>query len=159
MALCAASLCHLIASFPGKVLLHAASRQPPSLWNCVSNILFRALSGRISVAHSYRSSIAAPNEARGLGRSRYFSYLSISLRYSAANPFSVWHRGLGGSQRSRGGRSKVAEQSGVSQEDQLSLLTPWWSHQHFNLLHLSTFQGLPVICGSGTTHIYCINTW
>lgn len=59
LVLCAASLCHLILSFSGQVLLHAAFRQPSSLWNCISNILFWALSGRISVAHSYHGSIAA----------------------------------------------------------------------------------------------------
>lgn len=71
-----------------------------------------------------------PNEARSRGHSHYFPYLSISHRPSAANPASVWHRGLGRSHRSRVGRSKVAEQPRVSQVDQLSQLTPRWSHHH-----------------------------
>lgn len=47
----------------GKVFLCGASRQPPSLWNCISNILFRALTGHISIAHSYHSSPAASRDS------------------------------------------------------------------------------------------------
>lgn len=40
------------SSCTGKVFLCGASRQPPSLWNCFSNILFKVLTGHISTAHS-----------------------------------------------------------------------------------------------------------
>lgn len=70
------------------------------------------------------------NEASSRRCIHVFSCLSIKLRHSAANPSSGWHGGLGGSQRSRVGRSKVAEQLRVSQVD---LSCPAMSHRlhHF----------------------------
>lgn len=47
----------------GKVFLCGASRQPPSLWNYISNILFGALTGHISTAHSSHSSPAASRDS------------------------------------------------------------------------------------------------
>lgn len=81
-----------------------------------------------------------PSEAKSFGRSHHFSYLSISHRYSAANPFFVWHCGLGRSQRSRVGSRKVAEQPRVSQVDQLSQLTPRWSYHHHHFKFPAPFQ-------------------
>lgn len=46
----------------GMVFLCGASRQPSSLWNCISNILFKALTGHISTPHSSHSSPAASRD-------------------------------------------------------------------------------------------------
>lgn len=51
------------SSCTGKVFLCGASRQPPSLWNCFSNILFKILTGHISTAHSNHSSSAASRDS------------------------------------------------------------------------------------------------
>ncbi len=47
----------------GKVFLCGASRQPPSLWNHISNILFRALTGHIFIARSSYGSLAPSRDS------------------------------------------------------------------------------------------------
>lgn len=167
LALCAASLCHLILSFPGQVLLHAAFRQPSSLWNCISNILFRALSGRISVAHSYHGSIAASQDSKWSqepwSQPPFFLFIDKPPSFCSKSCLCLTPRpGL------------VSEEQWAEAKSQSRLeCLKWTSFQSWpldghiiiiiiiisNSLHLSTLQELHVVCGSVATHIYCINTW
>lgn len=93
----------------GKVFLCGASRQPPSLWNCISNILFRALTGHISTAHSSHSSPTASRDSSKWSKKpqwhpAFFFFLLRCLYHFMASPLILTLRPGQVSEEQRGRR-------------------------------------------------------
>lgn len=140
-----------------KVFLCGASRQPPSLWNCISNILFRALTGHISIAHSYHSSPAASRDSSKWSQKpqwhpAFFCFIEKPLsfrRESSLSDIVAWV-GLRGAE-------------GAEAEWQSSLECLKWTYNFsvdlqcsdqlylFEFSRLPTFQEGLFICGSVST--------
>lgn len=121
------------SSFSGQVLLHAAFRQPSSLWNCISNILFRALLGRISVAHSYHSSIAASQDSKWSQEPRsqppFFLFIDKPPSSGSKSCLCVTLRPGQVSEEQSGQKQSSRAASSVSSGPAFQL-TPRWSHHH-----------------------------
>lgn len=115
---------------------------PHSLWNCISNILFRALTGHGSIAQSYHSSPVATWDSSKWSQKPpwhlplfFFFFLLLYWAASIISVLPLWHRDPGWSRwgaEEGGVEAESAELPRVSQVDLRFLIWPlqWTDQSH-----------------------------